>query len=85
MSAGSVARFALGVRPVRTTSSARGVGVDARVDADQLGADLARQHRDRAAAGEERREHLRGDLGRVGAHALGGDAVIGRRDDHARA
>ena len=39
------------------------------------------EHGDRAAAGQERREHLRGDLARVGADALGRDAVVGGRDD----
>ena len=39
-SAGSFARFALGFRPVWTTSRWSVGGVDAGVDADQLGPDL---------------------------------------------
>ena len=45
----------------------------------------AGQHVDRRAAAQEVLDHLRGHRLRIGAHALGDDAVVGgQREDHGR-
>ena len=46
---------------------------------------VAGEHVDRGAAPREVLDHLRGDRLRIGAHALGDDAVVGgEREDHRR-
>ena len=57
---------------------------DAGVDDDQPRAGLPREHVDRRTAGGEVRDHLRGDLLRIGADAFRGDAVVAGRDDDRR-
>ena len=61
----------------RTPAAARQVGVDAHVGDQHAGADVAADHVDRRAAGGEVEHHAGRDLGREGADALGGDAVVG--------
>ena len=74
---------ALGFRPVWTTSRCV-VSAFTPASTQISSAPVSRASvGHRAAAGQEGREHLRGDLGRVGAHALGRDAVVGGRDDDA--
>ena len=54
---------------------------DAHVDDDETRARLPREHVDRRAATREVEQHLPGDFLRVGADALGRDAVVGAHHD----
>jgi hypothetical protein len=75
------ARLQAGVDDVQP----RRVGVDAGVDAHELGLRLLGEHGHGAAAVEERGEHLPRHLGRERTHVFGGDAVVGGGDDDAGA
>ena len=58
------------------------VGVHPHVGHDHPRADMPGEDVDGRSSGGEVGHHARRDLGRVGAHAFGGHAVVGRHDGH---